>query len=235
MGNCVSRQRDDSYAHADVELHPELGTKPLNNAEQLEYFETEQKIKTGDLAVLYREGHDIPHFGVFIKPPKEDCDFPMLLVKGNTRPLSKKKFNPARGRDAHTKSAVNRIFYGDYKTVLVRHLETDEEFPVDKVMENVEKVKKIPFTDSEKEAIEKATTPVERSALVGALMIAHFYKLMPVSADPIFNGDPSQVTAQNLQEFLKLSDSIESIKLPPVKPGPLASGDHDPPLLYKIL
>ena len=212
---------------------PVTGSEPPTaDVEQVDYSQLEENITTGDLAVLYREGLDVPHFAVFVQHAKDDPDFPLLLVKGKTKPFPKDKFNPALGRDAHTTSAVNRIFYGDYKTVLVRHLETDEEFPIDKVMENVEKVKKIPFTDSEKEAIKKATTPEERSALVGALMIAHFYKLMPVSADPIFSGDPSKVTPHNLQDCLKLT-TTKSIKLPPVKPGPLVTGE--PPLFDRIV
>ena len=136
------------------------------------------------------------------------------------------------GREAHTTTAVNRIFYGDYKRVEVRRLETNEKFPIDKVLENVQKVQKIPFQEAELEAINKEITPEERSALLSALMIAHFYKLMPVSGDPVFSGDPSKVTPQNLLQSLKLS-LPRSIKLPPTKPGPLVTGD--PPLLHEIL
>lgn len=96
----------------------------------------------------------------------------------------------------------------------------------------MQKVQKIPFPEAELEAINKEMTPEERSALLSALMIAHFYKLLPVSGDPLFSGDPSKVTSQNLMQSLKLSQP-RSIKLPPTKPGPLITGD--PPLLHKIL
>ena len=228
-----AEQQPTAEGEATSKPAEEVGSKPPTGDVQLvEYSEIEDGIATGDLAVLLREGHDIPHFAVFIQHSKDEPDFPLLFVKGKTKPLPKAKFNPALGREAHTTSAVNRIFYGDYKTVLVRHLLTNDEFRIDEVMENVEKVQKVPFSDEELAAIDKASTDEERSALVCALMVAHFYKLMPVSTNPIFDGDPSKVTPQTLQDCLKLSEP-QSIKLPPTKPGPLATGD--PPLLHSIL
>ena len=111
---------------------PMVGCEPPSG-DLVEYATIEEDIKTGDLAVLLREGQDIPHFAVFIQHPQDDPDFPLLLVKGKSKPLPKEKFNPSMGREAHTSTAVNRIFYGDYKRVEVRHLETNEKFPIDKV------------------------------------------------------------------------------------------------------
>ena len=244
MGDCLSKlsRADldssqqlsgaaDGAGGAAKPTEPVVGSEPPS-VDLEEFTAIEELIKTGDLAVLYREGQTFPHFAVFIQHPQDDPDFPLLLVKGKTKPLPREKFNPALGREAHTTTAVNRIFYGDYKTVLVRHLQTNEEFPIDKVMENVQKVQKLPFSESELEVIDKATTPEARSALLSALMIAQFYKLMPVSGGPIFDRDPSKVTPQTLAEGLKLSPP-RSIKLPPTKPGPLVTGD--PPLLHAIL
>ena len=200
--------------------------------EEVEFSKIEESIATGDLAVLYREGWDVPHFAVFVQHAEDDPHFPLLLVKGKSKPVPKEKFNPELGREAHTTSAINRIFYGDYKRVEIRHLLTNEKFPIDKVIENVEEVQKISFSETELKAIDEATTPEARSALVSAFMVAHFYKIMPFSGDAIFNGDPSQVTPETLQSCLKLSHA-KTIKLPPAKPGPLITGE--PPLLDRIV
>ena len=235
MGCCLS-QPDDGSLLLTGSTAAEGAAKVVGSAppsgDLVEYAAIEEDIKTGDLAVFLREGQDIPHFAVFIQHPQDDPDFPLLLVKGKSKPLPKEKFDPSLGREARTTTAVNRIFYGDYKRVEVMHLETNENFPIDKVLENVQKVQKIPFPEAELEAINKEITPEERSALLSALMIAHIYKLMPVSGDPVFSGNPSKITPQNLLQSLKLSQP-RSIKLPPTKPGPLVTGD--PPLLYKIL
>jgi hypothetical protein len=210
--------------------------KPEQSAEQLfEYSEIEETIASGDLAVLYRKGQKIPHFAVFIQHPQDDPDFPLLLLKGRTKPLPKER-TLAR-REAHTTTAVNRIFYGDYKRVLVRHLESRacSEIPINKMMELAEEVQKSIFSDGEQDAIANAESDEARSALVGAFMVAHFYKLLSksVSIDrPLFDGEPSQVTPHTLQQCLKLTEA-KSLNLPPLKPGPLVSGD--PPLLHQLL
>lgn len=210
-----------------------LGSEPTSgDIKQVEYSEIEDNIATGDLAVLYRAGWKEPHFGVFVQHAEDDPDFPLLLVKGKSKPLPMEKFDKTQGREAHTTSAINRIFYGDYEKVYVRHLLTEDVFPIERVLENVDKVQKVPFSECELEAIKKAESDDARSALVSALMVAHFYQLMPVSADPIFNGDPAQVTPESLQKCLKLSEP-ESINLPATKPGPLATGE--PPFLDRIV
>lgn len=216
MGNCLQRQEQP--------------------AEQLfEYSEIEETIASGDLAVLYRKGQKTPHFAVFIQHPQDDPDFPLLLLKGKTKPLPKGK--TLVKREAHTTTAVNRIFYGDYERVLVRHLGSRacSEIPINKMMELAEEVQKIAFSDGELDAIANAESDEARSALVGALMVAQFYKLLSksVSTDrPIFEGEPSQVTPHTLQQCLKLTEA-KSIHLPPLKPGSLITGD--PPLLHQLL
>ena len=179
--------------------------------------------------MLYREGQDIPHFAIFVDNSKCDPNFPLLLVKGRTKPLHYDKFKASSGREAHPVSAVTRIFYGDYWKVAVRHLKVpaEKEFFCQELMEYINQVQNIPFTADELEAIEKANTPQERSARVCTFMVAHFYKLVG-----LFNGDPSKVTPETLEEYINLSDPIY-VKLPPPRPGPVASGD--PPLLSKLV
>lgn len=213
--------------------------KPERSADEkeqlFEYSQIEETIASGDLAVLYRKGQKIPHFAVFIQHPQDDPEFPLLLLKGRTKPLPKDK-TLAR-REAHTTTAVNRIFYGDYEKVLVRHLESRAygEIPIKKMMELAEKLQTITFSDDEKDAIANAESDEGRSALVGALVVAQFYKLLSnsMSTDhPIFEGAPAQVTPQTLQQCLKLGEA-KSIHLPPLKAGPLVTGD--PPLLHQLL
>ena len=237
MGGIFSKSSESSIERgaggdgATAKATQELGSQPPT-VREVEYTEAAASIATGDLAVLYREGWTQPHFGVFVQHAEDDPDFPLLLVKGKSKSLSLQKFDKTLGREAHTTSAINRIFYGDYMKVHVRHIQTNDKFPIDKVLENVEKVQKVPFSDYELEAIEKAESDEARSALVSALMVAHFYQLMPVSTDPIFEGDPAKVTPDTLQSCLKLTEP-ESIKLPATKPGPLATGE--PPLLDRIV
>lgn len=212
--------------------------KPEQSAENLfEYSEIEETIASGDLAVLYRKGQKTPHFAVFIQHPQDDPDFPLLLLKGRTRPLPKEQTSAQR--EAHTTTAVNRIFYGDYEKVLVRHLESRAcgEIPISKMMELAEEVQKTTLSDGEQAAIANAESDEARSALASAFMVAEFYKLLSksVSTDrdrPIFEGEPSQITPHTLQQWLKLKEA-KSINLPPLKPGPLVTGD--PPLLHQLL
>ena len=196
----------------------------------IKFHKIESDLRTGDLAVLYREGQDVPHFAIFIDNSKCDPNFPTLLVKGRTKPLPYDKFKASKGREAHPVSAVTRIFYGDYKKVAIRPLNVpeDEELACRRVMEYINQVQNIPFSSDELKVIENANTPQERSAMVCTYMVAHFYKLMGM-----FNSDPSKVTPQTLQDHIDLAEPIY-VKLPPPRPGPVAHGE-DPPLLSKLL
>ena len=189
----------------------------------------ERKISTGDVALLYRVGQPTPHLAVFIQNEPCDPNFPLLLVKGKTKPLPLEQFNPKSGRFAHPVTAATRIFYGDYERVVIRHLrQSSAQIPLcSEAMKLVDSIQRIPFTEDEEGVIKSATTDGERSALVCMFMVAHFYSLLGV-----FEGEPSTVRPETLLEVLDLTDPI-SIKLPPVKPGPLKSGD--PPLLAKLV
>ena len=186
--------------------------------ETVEYSKFEESIKTGDLALLYREGQEFPHYAIFIQHPKDDPDFPLLLLKGKTKPLPKEEFDKFSGRGAHFTTAASRIFYGDFKKVLVKQLDyqPEKQFPMAEMMENIKKVNEIPFSEHEVEAIEKSTTAEERSALLSALIVAHFYDLMM----PGVCGDPSRITPQILEGHLKLMKP-KSIRLPSTRPEQL--------------
>ena len=190
------------------------------------FSDIESQISTGDLALLYREGQETPHYAVFVQNSKCDPHFPLLLIKGRTRPVPMSKFSPHM-RYAHPISAVTRIFYGDYKQVAIRHLQIDEEIPCETAMSMIDNVQKIPFLPQELEAIKNASSSEERSSIVCTLMIAHFYHLLG-----LLKGDPTTVSPRTLEHYLELSDPV-SIKLPPVKLGPIAN--DDPPLLAKLV
>ena len=195
-----------------------LESKPIK------FYKIESMMKTGDLAVLYREGQDIPHFAVFVNNTNCDPHFPLLLVKGRTKPLPIEKFK-ASGREAHLVSAVTRIFYGDYKKVVIRHLNVPEgaDLVCQNITEHLSQVQNIAFSEEELTEIRSAKSDQERSAVVCTYMVAHFYKVLG-----ILNGEPSQVTPDTLEDHVDLEEPIY-IKLPPPRPGPVASGD--PPLL----
>ena len=197
-------------------------------AKPTKFHKIEKKINTGDLAVLYREGQNIPHFAIFLDNSKCDPHFPLLLVKGRTKPLPIEKFK-ASAREAHLVSAVTRIFYGDYKKVAIRHLNMPEQenFVCQNVTEYLKRVQNIPFSEQELAKIKSTQSDQERSAVVCTYMVAHFYKMLDV-----LNTDPSRVSPDTLETHLDLGDPIY-IKLPSPRAGPVASGD--PPLLSKLV
>ena len=193
---------------------------------QRRFSEIEHTISTGDLALLYREGQEVPHYAVFVQHSECDPNFPLLLIKGKTKPLPLTKFKPVR--HAHSISAVTRIFYGDYKQVAIRHLNYDKPIAREEAMALIDQVMEIPFTPHELEAIEKAKSPEERSSIVCTLMVSHLYHLLGV-----LRGDPTTVTPANLEDHLDLHDPV-FLKLPRRKSGPVAN-DDDPPFLATLV
>lgn len=198
----------------------------------------EHRIATGDLALLYRVGAPRPHLAVFIQNAACDPHFPLLLVKGKTKPLPLERFNPAAGRFAHPVTAATRIFYGDYERVEIRHLRrsaaaaagSSPTTSCSQAMEVVGEIQRTPFSEAEIAAARDAgLTDGERSALLCTFMVALFYKLTGV-----FDSDPTSV-APSLEGLLASLDFVDpiSIALPPPKPGPLKSGD--PPFLAKLV
>lgn len=194
----------------------------------IKFYKIEEKLKTGDLAVLYREGQNIPHFAVFLDNSKCDPHFPLLLLKGRTKPLPIEKFK-ASAREAHLVSAVTRIFYGDYKKVVIRRLNTPprDDFVCQNITEYLKRVQNTPFSEEELKEIRSIKSDQERSAAVCTYMVAHFYNLLGY-----LNSEPSNVSPDTLETCLDLEEPIY-IKLPPPRPGPVSSGD--PPLLSLLV
>lgn len=195
----------------------------------IKFCEIEETLSTGDLAVLYRGENRIPHFAVFIKHGNcSSSNFPLLLLKGKTKPLPLHKFNPKISRDAHTVSATSRIFYGDYRKAAVHQLNTTQKFKCQEVMELIKELASISFSEQEVMAVKEASTSEERSAMLCTFMVAHFYKLL----GELKEHDPHTITPQDLVCKLPLSTPTY-IKLPKVKEGPLATGD--PPFIARIV
>ena len=200
-----------------------LTQEPQKNL--VKFNEFEPNISTGDLAILERPNENVKHFAIFIQHDKCDPDFPLLLVKGKTKPMP--HFDPKMPRHAHAVSAATRIFYGDYESVSIRNLTTPKTFECKETLKIIDEIPKIEFTKEEIDSIEEAKTPEERSAIVCTFMVAHFYRQMG-----ILEVDPKTITPGNLENNLSLTDPVY-IKLPPVKEGPLAHGD--PPFLSKLV
>lgn len=185
----------------------------------------EDKISTGDLAILKRPGNDVYHYAIFVNHDSFDATFPLLLIKGKTKPLP--EFDPSIKRYAQPVSAASRIFYGDYEEVSVRKITSKVEKTSHETMEILEEIPDIAFSEKEIEAIEGAGSPEERSSILCTFMIAHFYKKMG-----LLETDPNEIRPGNLEANLSLSEPTY-IKLPPVKEGPLTKGD--PPFLSKLV
>ena len=222
--NEKDEEQQETSKHTDS--REEMDEPDWKKITKRRFSNIESQISTGDLALLYREGQELPHYAVFVQNSKCDPHFPLLLIKGRTRPVPMSKFSPHM-RYAHPISAVTRIFYGDYKQVAIRHLQINEDIPCETAMSMMDQVQKIPFLPQELEAIKNASSSEERSSIVCTLMVAHFYHLLGM-----LKGDPTTVSPRTLEHHLELSDPV-SIKLPPVKLGPIAN--DDPPLLAKLV
>ena len=192
----------------------------------MKYYDIEDEIKMGSLAILKRAGDDIRHYAVFVQHDECNPEFPTMLVKGKTKPLQ--KFDQNCPREAHLVTAATRIFYGDYELVAVRYLKEDLSFDCGQMTKFVDEIPSIKFSDVEIKAIEKASSAAERSSIVCTFMIAHYYKLLKV-----LKTEPVEVTPQNLENFLDL-EPPKYIDLPAVKEGPVAQGE-DPPFLSRLV
>ena len=201
---------------------------PTEIKKPIKFKEIQTTIRTGDLALLYRKGQEIPHVAVFINHSGSDPLFPLLLVKGKTKPMSMSNFDPSK-RFIHPITATTRIFYGDYEKVAIQYLEmeVDMEIDTERAMQVIDEVEKIPFSEKEREAIASARTDHERSLFVCSFMAAYYYQKLGV-----FAGKPDEITPDNFREHLPLLDPIE-IRLPSVKLGPMVHGE--PPFLKQIV
>ena len=208
-----------------------FGQDRLNPADfknkPIKFKKIQPTIQTGDLALLYRREHPVPHVAIFVNHVETDPLFPLLLVKGKTKPLPREKFHPDKPRFIHPITATTRIFYGDYERVAVRYIQTTEAIDVEKAMDAITAVEAIHFSKKEQSAIEAAETDYQRSLLMSTFMAAYYYKELG-----IFDGTPDEVTPENFVEQLPLSDPLY-VKLPTVKLGPMAHGD--PPFLKQLV
>ena len=200
--------------------------KLKKNDFEVKFSDIEDGLETGDLVLLYRVGEQNPHFGIFINYSSYDPHFPLLMIKGKTKPLEVAQFN-ATHRDVRIISAVTRIFYGDYECVAIRRLHTEQKVDCLQALKVAEKVEaEIKYSSQEVMMITEAETPEQRSLIMCTFTLAHVYKELGVML-----ANPIDIRPDTFQDALALSDPIY-IKLPPVKQGPVVTGA--PPLLSQI-
>ena len=193
----------------------------------VKFKDIESSLKTGDLALLYRHNETQPNFGIFVNNSVCDTHFPLLMIKGKTKPLPLELFDPTH-RDVRVITAVTRIFYGDYEKVAIRRLRAGpKEIECSEVLEIAENVENIPFTPQEIMFISEADTPIQRSLYTCTFTLSHVYKQLGIMLV-----NPIDVRPDTFQDALPLGESVY-IKLPPSRAGPLIDGT--PPLLSKLM
>ena len=219
----ISKLKDDGR-RGSTQSDP--GTSHSKKEEVLVKFcHIEESLKTGDLALLYRSEDELPHFAIFVDHSHCDPHFPLLFIKGKTKPLPIQHFNRGH-RDIRVITAVTRIFYGDYHKVAICRLQTKKTISCQEALEAAERVEAIPYTQQELMMIEEAASPGERSKIMCAFNLAHVYKEMGVLMH-----NPTDIRPNIFMDALPLADPVR-IKLPPLKPGPLVTGDA--PLLAQL-
>ena len=193
----------------------------------VKFRDIEDSLATGDLALLYRHGEKQPNYGIFVNHGECDPYFPLLLIKGKTKPLPLSHFNPAQ-RDVRVITAVTRIFYGDYERVAVRRLKAGDRINCSRALEAATKVEEeVPFTAQEIMFINEAATDTERSLYTCTFALSHVYKELGIML-----ANPIDIRPDTFEQALPLSSPIY-IKLPAYKPGPLIGGT--PPLLSQLV
>ena len=198
----------------------------VEEIEKVKFKKIEDSLQTGDLALLYRAGHSEPNFAIFVNHSECDPHFPLLFIKGKTKPMELKHFNKQH-RDVRVITAVTRIFYGDYDRVLIRRLHTTKKISCSLALDIAARVEaEIGYTKQEIMFITEAQTPEERSRIVCAYTLARVYKELGVMMV-----NPVDIRPDTFQDALPLKPPI-SVKLPKTKLGPLITGD--PPLLAQI-
>ena len=220
--NSTKRKKDRPLLADEVVSKGKRKKKEL----EVKLCDIEDSLKTGDLVLLYRVGEQKPHFGIFINYSSYDPHFPLLMIKGKTKPLEVAQFNSTR-RDVRVISAVTRIFYGDYERVAIRRLCTGQKVDSLHALSVAEKVEaEIKYSSQEIMMITEAETPEQRSLIMCTFTLAHVYKELGVMLT-----NPIDIRPDTFQDALSLSDPIY-VKLPPVKLGPVVTGA--PPLLSQI-
>ena len=198
-----------------------------------EFEEIEPSLSTGDVAVLQRDGQETPHYGIFVRAGHLDPQFPLLLVKTQTKPLRIEAFDRNR-RNLHLVTAQNRIFYGDYKFVSVLKLaKRPSLISSETTISLVEKIRGISYSDAEVVAIMAGKTPEERSAIACTLTLSLVFKDLGL----LDNGLATlTIKPEELRKHLPLADGGKGsrhIRIPKPHVGPMASGEG--PLLSRML
>lgn len=201
---------------------------------ETEEFEVvEPSVSTGDVAVLQRAGQESPHYGIFVRAGALDPNFPLLLVKTQTKPLLVETFDKNK-RNLHLVTAQNRIFYGDYKSVTVLTLAKRKSLiTAQAVIALVEKIKGVPYSDSEVEAIMVGSTPEEKSAIACTITLSLVFKELGFWERGF---DILSLKPTELKLRLPLADGLREgrhIRIPKPQDGPMASGAA--PLLSKLI
>ena len=258
MGNSSSRGRDSQQSSVDAdrdqgkqktpptfpqkeeELNPSKEKNPTSKDQRssssdrkesssgdglVEFQDIESKLKTGDLVLLYRKGQPEPGFATVIDHSECDKYFPLLLVKGRSKPIEIRKFNPLK-RDVRISTAATRIFYGDFERVAIRQLSTDKEISCSDAMAAVQRVEHIPYSAQERKLVMNATSASQRTTIVSMFILGHLYKELAV-----LSVKPDELSLDTFESSLPLEEPIY-VKLPPVKQGPMVTGD--PPFLAQL-
>ena len=191
----------------------------------VEFQNIESELKTGDLVILYRKDQPDPSFAVVINHSKCEKFFPLLLVKGRSKPIETKRLNPVK-RDIRVTTAATRIFYGDFERVAIRRLNVDKAISCSDAMAAVQRVQYTPFSVQEQMFIMDAQSASQRTAIVSMFILGRLYKELKV-----LSANPDDLSLATFENSLPLGPPL-NVKLPPAKPGPMVTGD--PPFLAQL-
>lgn len=207
-----------------------MGNKSSSGIKLHDLSEEEGNISTGDLALLYRDDEKLHHYAVFVQHDHSDSLFPLLLIKGKTKPLPLDKYDPALPRHAHAVTATSRIYYGDYCKVSIRRLKLNREISFEEAFKAMDSIEGIPFSPEEVELYKDTSlSPKERSAIMCSMMVVHLYRALGVLEQV---PRPTRDLPLVLEGQLPLEEPMY-LKVPPVEWGKVDS--KDPPPLIKLV
>ena len=223
----------DKEGEAPPEPTPQPETTEAEGepAKQLvELNDIKNSLKTGDLLLLYRKDAEFPNYAILVDNSANEEYFPLLMVKGSTKPMSKDNFSKRRYLTAVT--AVTRIFYGDYERVAVCRLTSDQkDISAKKALDTVDQVDTEKYSEDELKLIDEAETDPIRSVMVSVLNLSVLYSKLGIIGEP--------VTPSSVKDIYKTWNTTlpvgepTFINVPPIKPGPMKGGT--PPFYQKIL
>lgn len=226
MGNFLNRSSTNPDSNRDIPDGP-IREPPVVTT--VDFGDIKNSLKTGDLVLLYRGDTDIPNYGIIINNSENETYFPLLLVKGITKPMKKESFVRQK-RYLTTATAVARIFYGDYKCVAVCRLKHDKTISSTLVMDLVDDYELKPYSEEELKLIEDAETPYIRSTLIAMLNLGLLYKEMGVVQE--HNIATVKDVLDKWNTILPVEEPI-FINVPLIKPGPMKKGE--PPFYQAIV